>query len=274
MESESTTRHYFVDEAGDLSLFNRRGVSLIGREGVSYTFMLGIADLPDPVAAHSTLESLRDALLSDPYFKGVPSMQPEAGKTAKVFHAKDDVAEVRREVFRLLPSLGAKVHVAVRRKTSMVAEARNLLRMHGRRVTDGRIYDALVKTLFKNLLHQANENHVTFARRGKSSRQVALQDALVEAQKRFEKKWGKGIERPIKVETAVPSDSAGLQVVDYYLWALQRMFERREDRFYSMLADQYRLIIDLDDRRKRKTGAWYSARNNAFSLEKMMPVTG
>jgi hypothetical protein len=40
--------------------------------------------------------------LADPYFKGVPSMQADAKKTALFFHAKDDLPEVRREVFRVL----------------------------------------------------------------------------------------------------------------------------------------------------------------------------
>ena len=40
--------------------------------------------------------------MSDPYFNGVPSMQAKARKTALAFHAKDDLPEVRRDVFTLL----------------------------------------------------------------------------------------------------------------------------------------------------------------------------
>ena len=104
-------RYYFVDEAGDLTLFNKRGQLLVGRSGVSRVFLVGVAHLPDPAAARRALAGLRDRLLGDPYFKGVPSMRAEAGKTALCFHAKDDLPEVRREVFRLLPAFGAKVQV-------------------------------------------------------------------------------------------------------------------------------------------------------------------
>jgi len=48
------------------------------------------------------MNNLRQSLLADPYFKRVPSMQPAARKTALMFHAKDDVPEVRRDVFALL----------------------------------------------------------------------------------------------------------------------------------------------------------------------------
>lgn len=111
-------KHFFVDEAGDLTLFDKRKRIVVGNEGVSRCFIVGLVDLPDPEGAHKKLEELRHELLADPYFRGVPSMQRNARKTAICFHAKDDLPEVRREVFRLLPSLDAKVLVAIKRKTS------------------------------------------------------------------------------------------------------------------------------------------------------------
>ncbi len=101
------TAHYFVDEAGDLNLFDKKGRVLLGKLGVSNYFMVGVASLPDLDLARAELEGLRAALLADPYFKGVPSMQPQANKTAIAFHAKDDLPEVRREVMQVLPRLGA-----------------------------------------------------------------------------------------------------------------------------------------------------------------------
>lgn len=40
--------HYFVDEAGDTTLFNRRGKVIVGSEGVSHLFMIGVGHLPNP----------------------------------------------------------------------------------------------------------------------------------------------------------------------------------------------------------------------------------
>jgi hypothetical protein len=60
--------------------------------------------------------------------------------------------------------------------------------------------------------------------------------------------------------------------VDYFLWALQRLYERREERFFLLLAPQYRLVMDLDDNRRRPYGEWYSD-YNPLSLEKIEPVT-
>lgn len=222
--------------------------------------MLGVAHLPDPCQAEQALSRLRNALSADPYFKGVPSMQPEAGKTALYFHAKDDLPEVRREVFRMLPGLGAKVQVVIRRKTALV-ELSEFLRASGKRLTDNDVYDDLVKRLFRNLLHKADANRIVFARRGKRSRRDALEAAIAKARTNFEKKWDRPSDRPTEIASEHSHACAGLQVIDYYLWALQRLYERGEDRYFELLRPHYRLIMDLDDKRNKRYGEYYSDHN-------------
>jgi len=234
--------------------------------------MVGAVELPDPIAAESALEGLRGQLLSDPYLRGIPSLQPERGKTAIAFHAKDDVPEVRREVFRLIPSLAPKLIVAIRRKADLANESRLDVILKRRKRSQDETYDHLVRLVFRNLLHRAEENRITFATRGKRNRESALRSAIGKAKSDFERKWKKGIDRPTHVTSAVPSDSAGLQVVDYCLWAIQRMYERGEDRFFAVIAPHVRLVMDLDDSRRRAAGEWYQDRN-PLTLEKTKPVT-
>jgi hypothetical protein len=261
-----------VDEAGDLTLFNKRGHVIVGKEGVSHVFMVGVAYLPDPQLAHQTLERLRAELLTDPYFKGVSSMQPQSRKTALCFHAKDDPPEVRREVFRLLPEFGVKVFIAVRRK-EYLARTAQLLYQRGQKLRPNDVYDDLVKRLFKNLLHKADENHIIFARRGKSIRQQAVEQAIKRAKLNFEWKTGISSASKTTIVPAYPSKYVGLQIIDYYLWALQRLFERGEDRFFCLLATGYRLIMDLDDTRNKPYGEWYSD-SNPLEVGKIKPVVG
>ena len=99
--SPSRSRNYFVDEAGDANLFGAKGEVIVGRPGCSHFFILGVLDVADPAALFAQMTALRTSLLADPYFKGVPSMRPEHGKTAVAFHATDDLPEVRREVITL-----------------------------------------------------------------------------------------------------------------------------------------------------------------------------
>ena len=91
-----STRHYFVDEGGDSVLFSKTGKVLVGTEGCSRFFILGLLDVPNPIVLKDRFDELLARLINDSYFKSVPSMQPNTRKTAIAFHAKDDLPEVRR----------------------------------------------------------------------------------------------------------------------------------------------------------------------------------
>jgi hypothetical protein len=262
--------HFFVDEAGDLTLFGRRGKVLVGAEGVSKCFMVGMARVAGPISLRHDLEVLHRELLKDDYLKRIPSMRPEAAKTAAFFHAKDDCPEVRREVFKLLARHDIKVQVGIRRKSALLREARFASKFWDA----NSVYDNLVKTLFKRSLHKANQNVITFARRGKSAREKALTDAIEKAKANFARDTGIRAHGLTKIIPSVPSQSWGLQAIDYFLWAIQRLFERGEDRYFCFLAEHYRLIMDFDDLRGgRSYGRWYSDQD-PLTKENMMPVEG
>lgn len=123
-DSEPVVLHYFVDEAGDPALFARRRRSIVGQEGCSNYFILGKLEVDDPEGLSRELESLRAELLADPYFKNVPSMQPDEGKTAVLFHAKDDLPEVRYRVLKLLAGQTVSFYAVVRDKERLVEQVR------------------------------------------------------------------------------------------------------------------------------------------------------
>jgi hypothetical protein len=263
--------HFYVDEAGDLTLLGRRGKNMIGSEGVSRTFMVGMVRIPDAERACEELQALRQRLLADPYFKSIPSMNPEAGKTARCFHAKDDCPEVRMEVFKFLASHEFEVQVGIRRKTVLFEAARQA-KDRRTRLDSNAIYDDLVKTLFKRSLHKAEQNVICFARRGKSSREKSLALAIQRAKANFERDTGIASRARENIASKVPSESPGLQVIDYFLWALQRFYERGEYRFFEFLSQKYKLIMDFDDKRTGKSyGTWFSDRN-PLTPKTIMPV--
>ncbi len=45
---KEAARYFFVDETGDLTLLGRRGKNLVGTEGVSKCFMVGVAQIANP----------------------------------------------------------------------------------------------------------------------------------------------------------------------------------------------------------------------------------
>jgi hypothetical protein len=56
-----------------------------------------------------------------------------------------------------------------------------------------------------------------------------------------------------------PHAAPGLQVVGYFAWAVQRLFERAEGCFFAGIAKQIEYVWDLDDTRGGSTGVRYDS---------------
>jgi hypothetical protein len=254
-----STKHYFVDEAGDPVLFDGKGRVLVGTEGCSRYFAVGLLDVADAAKFAAELNQLRASLLADPYFKKVPSMQPEAKKTALYFHAKDDLPEVRREVFKLLQQHELKFSAVVRDKQAVLDFVRSQNeRRAAYRYKPDELYDHAVRRLFKERLHKHDGYSIRFAIRGNSHRTAAFRAALERARDRFARERGLTITSKLDVKACRPTDVPALQAVDYFLWALQRTFEKREDRYLALLWPQCSLVVDVDDTRAAEYGAYYT----------------
>jgi len=266
---QQRTCHYFVDEAGDGTLFNKKKQVVVGREGCSKYFMLGVLEVIDPKSLHEALEVLRVKLRADPYLSKVPSMQPERKKTALAFHAKDDCAEVRREVYQLLMEYELKFFAVVRDKQTIADKVRE----HNKTTPSywyhpDQLYDHCVSRLFKERLHKEESYVIQFSRRGNRNRTEALQNAIEQARTNLRKSWGIEATSPIEIMAATPEQAGGLQAVDYILWALQRLYERGEDRYWEYIADKVSLVHDVDDTRENGDGAYYT-KKNPLSKEKL-----
>ena len=48
------------------------------------------------------------------------------------------------------------------------------------------------------------------------------------------------------MHSGFPSTSAGLQACDYLLWALQRFYERKEERYLHAMWSKFARVLDLD----------------------------
>lgn len=257
-KSTEKQRHYFVDEAGDLTLFNRRGEIIIGTPGCSNYFILATALVEEPHNLRKKIEELRSSVLLDSYLSKIPSIK----KTALAFHAKDDCPEVRHEFYKLIANIPVKIYAIVRRKKHVVRWVHNQNSFDQNwRYSADKIYDSCVKRLFKDRLHIATENYITFARRGKSIRNTALLQALNKAVENFEKKSGREISTMLNVISNYPSNEPCLQIADYALWALQRLYERHEERYFDYIRNKFIRIIDLDDKREKDYGVYYDERN-------------
>jgi hypothetical protein len=256
----NSTRIYFVDEAGDSDIFNKKGKVIIGNSGCSKYFILGLLDILDPASIENDFSNLRKELLSDPYFKGIPSLKVSNRKTAHNFHAKDDLPEVRMRVFNILKShQNLRFYAVVKNKLDFL----NYVQEHNTRDNpyhyhSNELYDFLVRRLFRDRLHQADSYQIYFSKRGHSDRTAALSIALEAARTRFFIKYGIRTDAKINVIPQSSANNSGLQAVDYFLWALQRFYEMHEERYLTYLWDLFNLVIDIDDTRNAHYGAYYS----------------
>jgi hypothetical protein len=254
--------HSFVDEAGDPTLFgSKRGSgSIVGMNGCSRYFMMGKLEVDDPPVLAAKLETLRERMLADPYFAGVASFDPARAKTAIAFHAKDDVPEVRYDVFRLLREEGSKLRFHAVIADKEVLAKQELTRREtepGYRYDPNSLYDSLIRSLYGKFHRIADEYHVWIAKRGQRDRNEALLAALAHAEEDFVSKFGfsRGGADAWKLQISNPKLAPCLQAVDYFLWALQRFYEPRthpetgeilrEDRFLNLLWPQMGEIHDL-----------------------------
>ena len=255
----SAALDYFVDEAGAPTLFGARGRGLVGRPGCSRYFMLGVLEVADMPALSATLSDLRHRLLTDPYFKGVPSMQPARRKTALAFHAKDDLPEVRREAFQLLSRQPVRFFAVVRDKQAVLryVQERNAFD-DAYRLRPNELYDSLVSRLFKDRLHLSSEVRVCFARRGSSDRSQALSTALDKSRIRFAARWHRPVTGAVTARESSPVHDVALQATDYFLWALQRRYEQQEPRFLELLWPQVALVHAVDETQRAPYGEYYT----------------
>jgi hypothetical protein len=240
---------YFVDEAGDTTLFGRHGKVLVGTDAVSRFFMVARLEVDDIGALQSSMDALRTELLADPLLRAVPSMQPSAGKTALFFHAKDDVPEVRHAVFKLLLGHEMRLSAVVKEKHHLLADVRGheAADPKYRYKADGHeIYDDLIARLFGHFGALGAQREVTFAVRGSKPRTAALKGVLDKIDQDFERDFGFAPHGHTVIHSSYPAKTAGLQACDYLLWALQRFYERQEERYLQALWSKFTRVLDLD----------------------------
>jgi hypothetical protein len=245
---------YYVDEAGDGVLFGPMGRNRLDDPDARRFFILGMVQLADDPGVGTALETLRHHLRSNPLYATIHTLRPEVGKTARFFHAKDDHPEVRAKVFELLLTLDFKFYAVIKDMRAVLAYVKGRNQMHAAyRYDPNELYDLTVRMLFKQRLHQRDNVHVTFARRGNSDRTASLREQLEITRQRFFAERQIDHHPTLTIQPAYPWEAAGLQVADYCLWALQRCYESHEERFLYAIWPKVSLIHDVDD----PTGANY-----------------
>lgn len=250
---------FFVDESGDPTFYDRKGNLIVGQQGCSPILLLGFIETSNPVVLRRSLLDLQQSIVNDPYFEGVPS----SAKTRIAFHAKDDLPEIRFQVYKLLATLEFKAQFIVARKVEQVFRDEFAANELG-------FYDHLVSLLFQNTLHRYQENNIYFAKRGSKSRQQPLQDAIQRGITAFEQMWNTEVNTNVYLQAHRPGGEPCLSIVDYMNWAIYRAFTRGEMRYFRTVEEKVSLLVDLYNQEDHPRN-WYNRRNR-FDINKITPL--
>jgi hypothetical protein len=271
------TKHYFVDEAGDGTLFDKKGRIIIGEEGCSKYFMIGLADIADSAAIKTDFDALRARVTNDPFLKKLRQFKPERKETSVYFHATVDPVEVRWEVYKILLKHDFRFSAVIKSKRAVLeyVKSRNA-QSKDYWYHEDELYDFILRRLFNGRLHKHDQHRVIFAIRGNKKRSAEFRAAIEQARATFLQAHQIDSVSPVEVLPAYSREEAGLQVVDYCLWALQRVCEKPDeagcDRYLNPLweAGKISLVIDCDDTQNANYGEYYTRKKplTAAAFEK------
>jgi hypothetical protein len=239
------TDHRYLDESGDTSFYGKGKDLIIGKNGVSLSFSIGMLKLK---GKHDIIRQqvvqLQQAIISDPYLNVIPSIKKKIDKKGFCFHATDDPPEVRERFFKFIKAQKVTLEIYVARK-----EMERYERIHNGNEAD--FYADILSHLIKSKLKSQGKLVLNIAERGNTTKNKVLQNALEIAKKRAAYKVKESdMLRDVIFNVQNHYTEPLLNIADYLCWAVQRVFEIGDLRYYDFIKEKITLIVDLYDTEK------------------------
>lgn len=265
-EKESTYKyHRFLDEAGDTTFYGKGRVPIVGTEGVTKCFILGMLKIKEPLSeVRNKVVELQKAISNDPWFNGIPSIEKKKQSTGFYLHAKDDVPEVRKLAFELINSVDCSFEAVIARKIYELYE-----RKHNGK--EAEFYADLLSHLLKTKLNKYNNLVLNIAQRSRCTTHTNLQNGMLKSLERSSKRYP-AQENNCRVVFNVqnPTTEPLLNLSDYFCWSIQRIFERGDTRYYDFIGSKISLVLDLYDFENFENGGNYYGKNKKLSKSNLL----
>jgi len=233
----------YLDEAGDTTFYGKGKIPIIGNVGVSKAFYLGITKLKEDTASvRNEIIKLRNRIVNDRYFQDIPSIKKKIQKKGFYFHAKDDIPEARKLFFEFINEINCSFEIIVARKIPSLYEKNH-------KGKESYFYADLLSHLLKNKFNLEEHLHLTIAQRGNTTRNNTLSEAVNIAKTRFQKKFSdkENFNLVLRFDVQNHYTEPILDISDYLCWAVQRVFERGDARFYNFIKEKISLVFDVYD---------------------------
>lgn len=240
MEKQTDKYHHFLDEAGDTTFFGKGGIPMLGKEGVSKYFSMGLCHFNEPLQPiRNKIIALEKKIATDPFFK-VGSVQKKIAQTGKFyFHATDDIPEIRMLFLDLIMSIDFEFEMAISEK-----DIEKFIKKHNR--SERELYTDLLAHLLHSQMNKDGKHIFMVSQRGNTTRQATLEMALSKAVNiLYDNTPIPTTNGKIILDVVNQKNEPLLNFVDYLCWAVQRKYERGEERFYEFIKPKIKTITLL-----------------------------
>ena len=260
------TFHRFLDETGDTTFYGKGRKLIVGQDGVSLSFGLGVVRIDRPLEeVRREILALEAQVEADALLNTIPSVQKRIASGGFFFHACKDTPDVRSVLLHYLRELPCEAEMVVARKIPALFEKQH----HGR---EEEFYTDLLAHLVKNRLKRSGTLVLNVAERGSSTREKVLSEALRLATERAAKKWGGGNLKARGFQRAKSAHRAAVDGFGLSLLGSSARLRAGELRHYNYLAEKIRLVVDLYDRDKYEGSRnYYDKRNPLTAANRLSP---
>ncbi|SDF15837.1 hypothetical protein SAMN04487996_10990 [Dyadobacter soli] len=207
---------------------------------------------------------LQTSIEQHPYFHGVPSIQRRKEKNGYYLHANDDLPEIRWMAYELISTINCRFEAIVARKIYGIFE-----RKHNR--NEAEFYADMLSHLLKNKLNKYDRLILNIASRSNCTTHSNLKRGLEKSIKRsILRNPGQANDCEVFFNVQEPTLEPILNIADYFCWAIQRIFEKGETRFYDFVSNKVSQVIDIYDfenfrKPNGNSGAHYGKRRKLTS---------
>jgi hypothetical protein len=231
--------HRFLDEAGDTTFYGKGKIPIIGADGVSKYFLLGMLSVNQPLEeVRKKIVELQKSIVDDPYLLEIPSIKKKKNANGYFLHAKDDVPEVRKMVFELIKSIDCRFDAVVGKKEYRIYEKKH----NG---NQAEFYADMLSHLLHNSLNGREKLVLNVAHRSRCTTHVNLEKGLQKALIIAKHKYPGVSSCKTVFNIQYPTTEPLINLADYFLWALQRKLERGEKRYFDFIVNRIGDIVML-----------------------------
>lgn len=233
-KSYKKTTYVFIDESGKPEVFSAKGKNLV-KEGHASKFLVICAVRScDQLSLQRQITDFKSQLLNDKELTKIFS----SSYALDNFHANHDYPEVKERFYQFITTLKIKIDVLAVDKLKCYYWLQR---------EPGRLYGFMCGQLLKHICHQAKSTEIIFSR--KDSKLKLRQELEIEVERvrlnYLQKNPDLKTDFKLQYFYNPHYTHGGLQIADYIAYAVFKLFEVGDDKYYKIIKNKIGRIHDI-----------------------------